>query len=199
MTMNNWLLKNVAWFYGIVLVLACLLVLGCDESQKPASSSGVSKATARVAVQSNGLTVEQDNVQRRLQLENLPGSVKHLYIISAMSGDTILYSTVKGKVTSSTKRLSPSHVTGSIPNGFGFRVTIGNQDYRTKQVLGDDGTYGSSVPYLYWWDVRDVYHQHYVSGGQIIHISDQPMSVGRIIINIEAVVEQEVKEGQGDS
>ena len=48
-----------------------------------------------------------------------------------------------------------------------------------------DGTYGMEVPYIYWWDVRGIYHQHFVSGGQIIHISDQPVVVKSIIINME--------------
>lgn len=64
-------------------------------------------------------------------------TTKHLYIISACSGQVIFYSSVYGKVT----------------------------------------TYGSSVPYIFWWDTNGIYHQHYISGGQIVHISDQPIEV----------------------
>ena len=34
-------------------------------------------------------------------------------------------------------------------------------------------------------NARGNYHQHYVSGGQIVHIADTPMSVKGIIINME--------------
>ncbi len=52
-------------------------------------------------------------------------------------------------------------------------------------MLGDDGAYGSSGDYLYWFDSRGIYHQHFVSGGQIVHVSAEPLSVKSIIINIE--------------
>lgn len=54
----------------------------------------------------------------------------------------------------------------------------------TNEVLEDDGTYGDSVPYIFWFDAG-VYHQHYVEGGQIIHISDQPLAVKSIVLNME--------------
>ena len=92
-----------------VSILACsFLISGCDairERAKPKSTSGVKKATAHVKVGGDGNTNEQRNVLKRLEMDNQPGSIKHLYVISAMSGQTIIYSTVKGKVTSSGKRL----------------------------------------------------------------------------------------------
>ena len=48
---------------------------------------------------------------------------------------------------------------------------------------------GSSTPYLYWWDTLGRYHQHYVSGGQIIHVSDQPMAFPKIILSLDEVSE----------
>lgn len=50
--------------------------------------------------------------------------------------------------------------------------------------MQDDGTYGSFVEYWHWWDTRGIYHQHYVEGGQIVHISDQPLSVKGVVINM---------------
>src|SRR6185503_6965090 len=35
------------------------------------------------------------------------------------------------------------------------------------------------------WDTKGVYHQHYVDGGQILHISDQPLAVKSIVLNME--------------
>lgn len=184
--------------YLLVLVIALLALLslgaegsGCDEPrprEQPQSDSGVSKASVKVPTQSDGLTTEQQNIRERLLTDNKPGSIKHLYVISAYSGQVLLYSTVRGKVTSSGKRLSPTSIVvgGSVSGDYGRRLTgYGFNGYETAEVLQDDGTYGSSVEYLYWWDSKGAYHQHYVAGGQILHVSDQPIAVKSVIINIE--------------
>lgn len=183
-------MKTKKW-YGSMFscaILAFVLVLSsqansCDQAVE--SDSGVTKATTKVQTGSDGLTVEQNNVQHRLKMDNTPGSIKHLYVISAFSGQVILYSTVKGKVTSSGKRLNPSTVVVGASGDYrrnGFDAVGGNV---TSEVLEDDGTYGSSAEYIYWWDVQGRYHQHYISGGQIVHISDQPIPVKSITINME--------------
>ena len=68
---------------------------------------------------------------------------------------------------------------------YGLAVNINGETHRTSEVLQDDGTYGYSMDYLYWWDAKGVYHQHYVSGGQIVHVASQPIAVKSIIINLE--------------
>lgn len=174
----------------IVAVVVLAVALGCGEEAAPQSASGVRKATVKVQTGSDGLTVEQRAIGARSSLENAPGAVKHLYVISAYSGQCILYSTVRGKVTSSSKRLTPYSVSsvdarmGATLSG--FPIAIGGRDCRTPEVLQDDGTYGSSIPYLFWWDAQGRYHQHYVSGGQILHISDQPIAMKSIIINVQS-------------
>lgn len=156
-----------------------LTLAGCNEDQ-PQSASGVTKATVQVQVDpTTGRTIEQNQVAARLEQDNKPGAVKHLYIISPESGQVLIYSTVKGKVTSSGKRLSPRTTEDC------NYVTIGNERKCTKEVLEDDGTYGSSVDYIYWWDAQGRYHQHFFTGGQIIHISDYPITVRNVVINLE--------------
>ncbi len=175
----------------IVLLIVILVVAGCSVQQnEPESASGVKRVKTAVKLQVNGLTVEQKNVENRLDEDNKIGSIKHFYVISAYSGQVIIYSTVKGKVTSSGKRLTPYSVesNGEISDGFSLR--IGEWKGNTTEVLQDDGTYGHSEPYLYWWDTRGIYHQHYVSGGQIIHMSSQPLVVKGIIINMEVMQKQ---------
>lgn len=160
---------------------------GCTGST-PVSSTGITKAEAKLSVGSDGLTVDQRNVKQRLELESRPGSIKHFYVISAMSGQVILYSTVNGKVTSSGKRLTPSQVArveGMGTSGGLFLLEIGGETHYTAEILQDDGTYGPSIEYLYWFDSQGRYHQHYITGGQIVHICDQPIAVRDIIINIE--------------
>ena len=158
--------------------------IGCGKP--PVSSSGVGKATVQIPVGADGLTTEQRNIRDRLVEDNKVGSIKHLYVISAYSGQVIIYSTVRGKVTSGGKRLTPTTVLGDTPstNSY-FNVDIGGHNIGTNEVLQDDGTYGHSSEYLFWWDTKGIYHQHYVSGGQILHVSNQPLAVKGIIINME--------------
>jgi hypothetical protein len=184
-------MKKIIVFFALVVLTGCPLENKTERD--PVSDTGVHKAHAKIAIGSDGLTVEQRNVRDRLQMDNKIGSIKHLYIISAYSGDVILYSTVKGKPTSSGKRLTPKTVAAGYASsgqynslsGFGPKVEIGGNTYRTNEIIQDDGTYGNSIPYLFWVDARGVYHQHYVSGGQIVHVSDQPIRVSNVIINLE--------------
>ena len=154
---------------------------GCNDS--PVSTSGVSKATTKVELDLNGNTIEQNNIINRLKEDNKLGSIKHLYIISAYSGQVIMYSTVKGKVTSSGKRLSPSTISSSTS---GFLIDFGNGDqHYTNEVLDDGGAYGSSVEYIFWWDSKNVFHQQYITGGMMLHISSQPIAVKSVTLNLE--------------
>lgn len=170
---------------GITLLLSIAMFIlltseGCSD--KAVSTSGIEKKSTKVQTDINGNTIEQNNIINRLNEDNKPGSIKHLYIISAYSGEVIVYSTVKGKVTSSGKRLSPSTVSD---HSDGFLVDFGTTRKYTNEVLEDDGAYGSSVEYIFWWDSRGIYHQHYPSGGQIIHISNEPLAVKSITLNFE--------------
>lgn len=172
----------------LVLPVLCLFAMGANndcDAPTPTSTSGVGEATVSVPTGSDGFTAEQRNVRERLLEDNKPGAIKHLYVISAYSGQVLIYSTVRGKVTSGGKRLTPNTISGTLNrNGNGFRVDFGDLETNTQEVLQDDGTYGASMDYLYWWDTRGIYHQHYVSGGQIVHISSQPLSVKGVIINM---------------
>jgi hypothetical protein len=70
----------------------------------------------------------------------------------------------------------------------GMGVNINGQTKYTSEVLQDDGSYGSSCEYIYWFDVADRQHCHFFTGGQIIHVSDQPLAIKNVIINAEKVV-----------
>ena len=178
-----------SWAYAITILFLPSCDVGTTKSV-PTSDSRVKKASAQITVGSDGLTTEQRNVRERLLEDNKPGSIKHLYIISAYSGETLIYSTVRGKVTSSGKRLTPTSIETAWNNKYGGweggdRIRVGEKEAVTHEVLQDDGTYGSSIEYVYWWDSRGAYHQHYISGGQIVHVSNQPVAVKSITINME--------------
>src|SRR5262245_36935526 len=95
---------------ALFLALFFLATAESSERQVPISDSGILQAQAHIATCSDGLTIEQRNIRDRLVIDNKPGAIKHLYVISAYSGQVLIYSTVRGKVTSSGKRLNPTHV-----------------------------------------------------------------------------------------
>lgn len=162
------------------VALTTLALASCDmERTQQKSDSGVQKATIKVETDMNGRTTEQENIIKRLERDNKVGSIKHLYIISAYTGDVLQYSTVKGKVTSGGKRLSPKTVEGNGYNNAGNNnmVSIGGVSYVTNEVLDDGGAYGESGNYLFWFDAQDNYQQYYPSGGTYLHISDKPLRI----------------------
>lgn len=180
-----------------VIAAICLVPAGCSakpESVNPVSAGGVRQASVgTIATDGNGHSAEQANIIERLKRDNQPGAIKHLYVISAYSGQVLIYSPVKGKVTSSGKRLTPTSIAALSANSGtnhqekGLPFVVNGEIHYSGEVVQDDGTFGSSEPYLYWFTPDGRYHQHYSSGGQIIHIADQPMTVKNVVITIESI------------
>lgn len=67
------------------LLILSLVISSCEQGV-PQSASGVSKASVKVQTDENGNSIEQKNIIERLHRDNLPRSIKHLYVISAYSG-----------------------------------------------------------------------------------------------------------------
>lgn len=181
-----------------LLLITSLTFISCnnyDGQQK--SDSGIVKATVKINPGIDGLTTEQRNISKRLKADNMPGSIKHLYVVSAYTGDILLYSTVDGKVTSGGKRLSPKTVNSAAGvSNTGVRgnyVNINGTDYLTDEVLDDGGSYGDSGQYLYWFDAQGNYQQYYPSGGTFIQISDRPLRVKKSTLSLELMDENPVK------
>ena len=174
---------------GTVVALVLATVIGCGggcQPPKAQSVSGVRMAeVGKVQTDDKGRTIEQRNIIDRITLDNDLGTVRHLYVISAYSGQVILYSPVRGKVTSGGKSLSPKTITTvnvtDLP-----AVDVGGHRFHTNQLPNEDGTYGSgATDYIYWFTPEGKSHQHFMSGGQIIHISDTPITVKGVVISIE--------------
>lgn len=176
----------------IVAAIVCVLLTGCPGTREravPIAATGVREATAEVKVGADGLTSEQRNIKERLKQDNQPGAIKHLYIFSTASGQCILYSTVREKVTSSGKRLSPTTTTsvqgkdGDYYSGVEFEAN--GKRHWTNEMIQDDGTYGKSIEYLYWFDSAGTYRQVYPNGGMMIVVSTTPLPVKSVTVNIE--------------
>ncbi len=185
--------KRITPLLAAAIFASLLFLTGCatdSQNEQVKSSSGVAQTSVKVQTDTNGHTAEQKNVIRRLEEDNKPGAVKHLYVISPDSGQILLYSTVDGKVTSSGKRLAPRTVAAQDGEYVsdelaGIPINIGGYTRRTTEVIEDDGTYGDSVPYIYWWDTKGIYHQHFFTGGQIIHVSSEPVTTKTIVLNLD--------------
>ena len=163
-----------------IMLLLFFIVVACGEPRQQKSGSGVTKASTTVKTDINGRTIEQENIIERLKRDNDVGAIKHLYVISSYSGDVMEYSTVKGKVTSGGKRLSPKTVNGSANINttlYYNAVKIGGETLITDEVLDDGGAYGESMSYMYWFDAQGNYHQYFPSGGTYVHISDKPLRI----------------------
>lgn len=167
--------------FSIVLVVLLLAACNDNGSNQQKSDSGVAKATVQVQTDASGKTIEQENIIERLRRDNLPGSVKHLYVISSYTGDVLQYSTVKGKVTSGSKRLSPKTVNNAVGlngmNGSVNTVSLNGTSYYTDEVLDDGGAYGESGNYMFWFDAQGNYHQYYPAGGTYVAICDKPQRI----------------------
>lgn len=174
-------LKTIIWSLSI-LAFFLMTSEGCvsEGTDRNTADSGVKKAHAKVKVGASGLTAEQENVKEYIEYSNIPGTIKHLYVVSVYSGDVIIYSPVRGKVTSSGKRLT-SNMT--LVSGDGGQY---NRDFVMGRI-GDDGTYGgaNAAQYIYWKDTQGKFHKHFVTGGQIIHVSETPMLFPKVILNVD--------------
>ena len=170
----------------LFILISGLLLTSCVEpQQQQKSDSGVTKATTKIKTNPDGTTVEQKNIIERLKRDNDIGSIKHLYVISSYTGDVLQYSTVKGKVTSGGKRLSPKTVDGNGSSiGYSNTVDLNGTTYTTDEVLDDGGAYGDSGNYLFWFDTQGNYHQYYPSGGTYLEICDRPLRVKKTNFSI---------------
>jgi len=166
---------------GLLLTTTLIGLAGCTDGSSSNTSTnqsnGVSNQNAKVKTDSNGLTAEQENVKKRLEMENQPGAMEYFYAFSP-SDNTYFYATVQGKVSSSGKSLTPTEVTsgdgsniGSDFNGYSF------DGQHTGQVMGQDGTYGQSAPYLYFFDPQGNYYQYYINSAYQIIVSQKPIAI----------------------
>ena len=159
-------------FATILAVIAALALSAC----KPEAQTAPVKATqAQKAQQAANEVVftenaEIENIKRRLELTSQPGLLGFLAVTNA-AGAPVMYTCVKGKVTSGSKRLTRP-----------FKLTKGDRgEYSGHFVTpapSDEGTWGSSSPYVYWWTCGGQYIQtnvNYVYSDKPFRLTVQPL------------------------
>lgn len=153
----------------IVIIGAALaastFLAACSESTAPAPTQRDIEAR-KSAEAANELTftanAERENIKGRLKLTSNPGQLGFIMLINEM-GQPIMYEGVKGKITSSGKRLTPPQV--------GVHSDCGSAYCdQTRDGPSDEGTYGRSDEYVYYWNTDGAYRQW---NGKYLY-SDQP-------------------------
>lgn len=165
---------NKRLYLFILPVLAVLTMGASDCTQQESTNKQVQKSAAQAAASTLNFTenVEIENIRRRLELTSKPGQLGFIMLLNEM-GQPILYEGVKGKITSSSKRLTPTDRASSAWGG--------GQNTVVRAEASEDGTFGNSDAYVYYWNVDGAYRQW---GGKYLY-SDQPMRLRQdpLIIN----------------
>lgn len=145
---------------GLVGSLAlATMMIGCNtpnSAQQTANEQNqqkmdqAAKMMKEVAVPTFNHSVERENIAKRLQVTNDANTLQWIYPTSA--GRVLGRFPVRGKVTSGSKRLtSTQQVVGHSYGTNGGGVVMETPD--------ETGAYGSSAPYVFWFDPAGNYHQ----------------------------------------
>ena len=159
-----------------------LSLSACDPPPFPSRNTNrevQSQEAQRVAdsIQFAG-NAEIDNIRRKLELTSSPNLLGFIVLLNE-AGQPIAYHAVRGKVTSSGKRLRPSVRVLQVPN----HGNNGGQHSVVIPTPSDEGTYGSSDSYVYFWNTSGAYVQwsgHYLYSDRPIRLNVQPLVVNMV-------------------
>lgn len=153
----------------LMILLASTLISGCVRKDPPSKKNEqaeiAEKAANNIKFTANA---EIENITKRLQITSDPGLMGYVVLLSE-SGQPVLYTTVKGKITSGSKRLTKPY---EYDSSYG--------SYYQVESPSDEGTYGSSNPYIYFWSQSGQYVQwsgHYLYSDKPIRLSIKPLVI----------------------
>ena len=146
--------------YLLLSILSLVLLSGCNDRNNQEQSKKAQQAANSIQFTENA---EIDNIKNRLELTSKPSAIGYILLLNQM-GQPIKYDSVKGKITSSGKRLTAPYYssTGSL-------------------APSDEGTWGSSDSYIYYWTTSGQYVQW---SGTYLY-SDQPLRIEQPVLIIE--------------
>jgi len=119
-------------------------------------------------------SLERINISKRLTLFSDENKISYIYLISF--GKVMAFYTVKGKITSGSKRLTASERFVD-PSGDGTATLY------STEAPELDGTYGHSSDYIFFWTTDGVYVQwngEYMLADQPLKLTTQPELVREI-------------------
>ncbi len=189
-----------------LLFILSIVLLSCGQMPStpiPAQTSSSGAQTANVAkqfhipVNAEGNTSEQQNIMDRQKVTSDPTKIMWMHLVD-FNGRIYLRTPVRGKITSSTKRLEPVSVAAGVTGTGGYSTKeygVETLDgHRTPELIQIDGAYGNSDPYVYWFDPRGYYYQ--LGAGYIL--SDVPINTREPVNEITGLynVDKAAKEWQ---
>lgn len=158
--------------YVIASIIA-LSLTACNFEQSSNKNGQAEKARQAANSITFKENAEIDNIKKRLELTADPGKLGYIVLFNE-AGQPIMYEGVKGKVTSGGKRLTEPDRADAWGHGTNNVV---------RAAPSDEGTWGSSSPYIFYWNTNGVYRQwsgHYLYSDQPIRLRVEP-----IVVNIE--------------
>jgi hypothetical protein len=161
----------------VASLVAALALTACVPNEGPTNKE-VQAAKAEAAAQTVQFSenAEIDNIKARLQLTADPGLVGFVVLLNEM-GQPVMYTGVKGKITSGSKRLTRTdEYSCETARGGGYTC-----DFRPS--ASDEGTYGSSNPYIFFWTPEGQYVQwsgEYLYSDKPIRLSSDPLIVTQV-------------------
>lgn len=154
-------------YIALSAVLAFVLCTA-DSCSPDTSNKDQQSEAARIAAQSVKFegNAEIDNIKRRLELTSNPELLGFILLMN-QAGQPIYYVGVKGKVTSGSKRLTdPAQVYRNMDHdGIG-------------PAPSDEGTWGESGQYIYFWTINGQYMQwngDYLYSDKPFHLTVKPL------------------------
>ena len=166
------MMKKVA--FGLSIAFLTVALSGCvDEQSKSRKVTESQKAEKRAANIKFTENAEIENIEKRLKLTSDPGLIGYVVLLNEM-GLPILYTGVTGKITSGGKRLTSDQRMVRGKGGSGY-----TKDFVMK-APSDEGTWGSSNPYVYFWDTNGRYYQWnrgYLYSDNPIRLSKEPLVI----------------------
>lgn len=141
-------MKRALFLAAALVVSSCGIGVSSVHGVREQQRNAAEQAAQRVSFAAGN--AEQDNILRRSQLVAQPDLVG--YVVLLNFGQPVAYYTVRGKITSSTKRLETGqdahcNANDGVPCG-----TI-------TDAPSYDGTFGASDPYVYFWTTQGQYVQ----------------------------------------
>lgn len=157
---------------SMIAACAAALALAACEPATPAAPSTRDTQARAAATAANTVrftrNAEIENITKRLQLTGNPDLLGFVVLLNE-AGQPIMYTSVKGKVTSGGKRLTPTDVREDDFEGDMLRA-----------APSDEGTYGSSTQYVFFWTTDGQYIQwsgNYLYSDQPFRLNTQPLIV----------------------
>lgn len=158
----------------LAVALAASTLVGCeqtaDQKQQEAKMEQANRMMDQVQVPNFNRSLERENIKERLIQNNDAGVLQWIYPMSA--GRVIGRFPVRGKVTSGNKRLTSTE-----------QIKATTSNHVVVEAPDESGAYGSSGPYIFWFDPAGRYHQH--QGDYFMSPVPYKLDIGNGTISVE--------------